>query len=257
MKMSNTSIALIVGGSSGMGKETAKRLLNQGTTVMILSHDAVNLATAKKELELETGGSVETVQVDLYDSAQVNRFISQLESESRHIKYLVNAAGFFKPISFVEHSEQDYNAQMDINKSFFFITQAVAKNMKTHTNGSIVNIGSMWAHQALKATPSSAYSMQKAALHALTKNLAIELGEFGIRANAVAPAVVLSDIYKSFIPKDEIAGALQGFTDLHPVGRIGSPQDIADSIEFLLSEKASWITGTVLNVDGGVMAGRH
>lgn len=255
--MSNTSIALIVGGSSGMGKETAKRLLNQGTTVMILSHDAANLAAAKKELELETGGKVETAKVDLYDSAQVNNFISQIESESRHIKYLVNAAGFFKPISFVEHSEQDYNAQMDINKSFFFITQAVAKNMQTHTSGSIVNIGSMWAHQALKATPSSAYSMQKAALHALTKNLAIELGEFGIRANAVAPAVVLSDIYKSFIPKEEIEGALQGFTDLHPVGRIGSPQDVADSIEFLLSEKASWVTGTVLNVDGGVMAGRN
>ncbi|KGJ97514.1 SDR family NAD(P)-dependent oxidoreductase [Colwellia psychrerythraea] len=253
--MSNTSIALIVGGSSGMGKETAKRLLNQGTTVMILSHDPANLAAAKKELELETGGIVETAQVDLYDSAQVKRFISQIESESRHIKYLVNAAGFFKPISFVEHSEQDYNAQMDINKSFFFITQAVAKNMQIHTSGSIVNIGSMWAHQAVKATPSSAYSMQKAALHALTKNLAIELGEFGIRANAVAPAVVLSDIYKSFIPKDEIAGALQGFTDLHPVGRIGSPPDVADSIEFLLSEKASWITGTVLDVDGGVMAG--
>jgi len=255
--MSNISIALIIGGSSGMGKETAKRLLNQGTSVMILSHNAANLAATKKELESETGGSVETAKVDLYDFAQVNRFISQIEAESRHIKYLVNAAGFFKPISFVEHSEQDYNAQMDINKSFFFITQAVAKNMQVHTNGSIVNIGSMWGLQALKATPSSAYSMQKAALHALTKNLAIELGEFGIRANAVAPAVVLSDIYQSFIPKDEIESALQGFKDLHPVGRIGSPQDIADSIEFLLSEKASWVTGTVLNVDGGVMAGRH
>lgn len=81
----------------------------------------------------------------------------------------MNAAGFFKPVDFLEHSEQDYDLQLDMNRAFFFITQAVAKNMKQHGGGAIVNIGSMWAHQAIKATPSSAYSMQKAALHALTK----------------------------------------------------------------------------------------
>lgn len=255
--MSNSSIALIVGGSSGMGKETAKRLLNQGTTVVILSHSEANLALAKSELKNQTGGRVETAKVDLYDSAQVDTFIKQLEAETRHIQYLVNAAGFFKPVAFTDHSKEDYDLQMDINKSFFFITQAVVKNMQKHNSGSIVNIGSMWAHQAVKATPSSAYSMQKAALHAWTNNLAIELGDFGIRANAVAPAVVVTPIYKSFIPEDAIEESLQGFKDIHPVGRLGTPQDIADSIEFLLSEKASWITGTVLDVDGGVRAGRH
>lgn len=255
--MSNSSIALIVGGSSGMGKETAKRLLDQGITVIILSHSDANLAQAKSELENQTGGNVETAMVDLYDSAQVNAFVKRLEAETRHIQYLVNAAGFFKPVAFTDHSEEDYDLQMDINKSFFFITQAVVKNMQKHTSGSIVNIGSMWAHQAVKATPSSAYSMQKAALHAWTNNLAMELGDYGIRANAVAPAVVVTPIYKAFIPKNEIEQSLQGFKDIHPVGRLGTPEDIADSIEFLLSEKASWITGTVLDVDGGVRAGRH
>ena len=254
--MKNT-IALVVGGSSGMGKEAAKRLLEQGHTVMMLAHDPVKLAGAKQELELETSGHIETVSVNLYDKKAVEQFVVSLESESRHIHHLVNAAGFFKPVSFLAHSKEDYDLQLDINKALFFITQAVSKNMKHHGGGSIVNIGSMWAHQAVKATPSSAYSMQKAGLHALTKNLAIELAEYGIRVNAVAPAVVLSTIYKSFIEEEHIEETLQGFNDFHPIGTIGTSQNIADAIEFLLFEKASWITGTILNVDGGVMAGRN
>lgn len=255
--MSNNSIALVVGGSSGMGKEAARKILNNGSSVLILSNNEAKLLDAKQDLEQDTGGSVEIARVNLYNSAEVASLIAKISNETRHISQLVNAAGFFKPVSFLEHTEQDYDAQLDINKAFFFITQAVVKNMQHHQSGAIVNIGSMWAHQAVKATPSSAYSMQKAALHAWTKNLAMELADFSIRVNAVAPAVVLTTIYKSFIPQQEIEQSLQGFNEFHPIGRIGTASEVADAIEFLLSEKASWITGTVLDVDGGVMSGRN
>ena len=254
--MQHNTIALVVGGSSGMGLQTAK-LLSQYTNVMIVSHDKKTLKSAQESLQKDAKGSIETALCDLYNNNNVQELITKIKEEKRHIKYLLNAAGYFKPVSFLEHTQSDYDKQMDINQSLFFITQAVAKNMVQHKAGSIVNIGSMWALQAVKATPSSAYSMQKAGLHALTKNLAIELAEYGIRVNAVAPAVVMSTIYKSFIDEDKIQSTLEGFNNFHPLGRIGTPEEIANAIEFLLSDKSSWTTGTILSVDGGVMAGRN
>ena len=174
MPTSTNPLALIVGGSSGIGKQTAKRLLRRGTEVMLLAHNQNRLEKARAELAAD--GTVQTAAVDLQDERQVDRFRAQLEEEARHVKYLVNAAGTFNPTPFLEHTKSDYAKHLDLNKSFFFITQAVARNMKTHGGGAIVNIGSMWAKQAIKATPSSAYSMAKAGLHSLTQHLAMETG---------------------------------------------------------------------------------
>lgn len=253
--MNNTKVTYIIGGSTGMGLATAKLLVDEGRSVVLVGRSRGKMDQAATSLGKE--GQIEVRIADLRNQAQLGEFIAAINAETRHIEALVNAAGFFKPVPFLNHSAEDYDQQMELNRAFFFVTQAVARNMKAHGRGAIVNVGSMWAHQAIKATPSSAYSMQKAGLHSLTQHTAMELAEFGIRVNAVAPAVVITPIYEAFIEKDKIPETLASFNGFHPLGRIGKPQDVAAAIHFLLSDQSSWITGTILNVDGGVMAGRN
>jgi len=202
-------------------------------------------------------GTVKVYGLDLSNPDEVRSFSKKLSRELPELKHLVNAAGYFKPTTFLEHTEEDYDIYHNFNKAFFFITQAVAEVMKSNGGGSIVNIGSMWAKQAIKATPSSAYSMAKAGLHSFTQHLAMELADFNIRVNAVSPAVVVTPIYGSFIDKDKIKDALQDFNSFHPIGRVGTAEDIAKTIAFLLSDETSWVTGAVWDIDGGVMAGRN
>ncbi|MFN8757559.1 MAG: SDR family NAD(P)-dependent oxidoreductase [Tagaea sp.] len=256
MTNSSRTRTLIVGGATGMGNAAARALREGGGDVVLVGRKKSKLEEAQRALSVL--GRVDIAALDISDPLVLDAFIARIPSEFADVTGLVNGAGVFLPKSFVDHTLADYDLYHDLNRGAYFLTQAIVKAMIVRgEGGAIVNIGSMWAKQAVQATPSSAYSMAKAGLHSLTQHLAMELSSHRIRVNAVSPAVVATPIYDGFISRDKVAEVLRSFDGFHPIGRIGTPEDIGAAIAFLLSDKAGWVTGAIWDVDGGVMAGRN
>lgn len=251
-------IAIVTGGASGIGNEVAKRFVAEGGSVVINGRDGAKAEAAAHEID-PTGKRVAVHAGDVAVPATGKGVVKAAIDRFGRLDVLFNNAGIFTPKPFLDVDEADYDRFLDIIlKGKFFAAQAAAKAMKdSGRGGAIVQTGSMWALQAIGATPSTAYSAAKAGVHALTKNLAIELAPYKIRVNAIAPGVIETPVFNAFLTPEQVAAVLPTFKAMHPLGRNGQPADAAEALLFLASDQASFITGVVLPVDGGVMAGRQ
>ena len=249
-------VAVITGGGGGIGKAAARRLLEEGAYVVLSGTRREKLVDAQRELDptgertLIHAGAIQTRDDgQALAEAAINRFGG--------VDILVNSTGIFRPVPFLEQTEEHYEEAMgSILKPTYWATQAVVPSMQERGGGAIVNVGSMWAVDAIATTPTSAYSAAQAGRHVLTKNLALELAGDGIRINTVALAFVETPAYERFMSPEQARDVLDSVNAFHPLGRHGTPEDVVEAVVFLAGAESGWITGTVLPIDGGVLAGR-
>jgi NAD(P)-dependent dehydrogenase (short-subunit alcohol dehydrogenase family) len=249
-------VAVVTGGGGGIGRETARRLLAEGARVVLSGTRASVLEAAAAELD-PSGERTLLVPGRVTRREQAQGLVEAAVERFGGVDVLVNSTGIFRPVPFLEQTEEHFEEALgSILRPTFWVSQAAAGAMRERGGGAIVNVGSMWALDAIATTPTSAYSAAQAGRHALTKNLAIELAPEGIRVNTVALAFVETPAYERFMTPEQAQEVLESVHAFHPLGRHGQPADVVEAILFLAGPAAGWITGTTLPVDGGVLAGR-
>ena len=239
--------ALVTGASRGIGKAIALRLAKEGANIAI--NFAGNVAAAeevKAAIEAD-GGKAILVQADVSDSAAVDAMVKTVVDTFGGIDILVNNAGITRDGLLMRMKEEDWDAVLNTNlKSIFLCTKAVSKLMMKKRSGRIVNMSSVVGVNGNAGQAN--YSAAKAGAIGFTKSMAKELAGRGITVNAIAPGFIQTDM-TAVLPeavKESMAKSI-------PLGRLGAPEDIAGTVLFLVSDCASYITGQVINVDGGMV----
>ena len=246
-------IAIVTGASSDIGLEISKKFVEEGAKVVLLGRQIDKLEQVKKSIKDYSSNTV-TIACDLTNESQVIQTINQIMGHYGRIVILVNNAGTITdPIHFHEMQEKDLNTLVDINMfGTFRITKSVIIKMLENKNGgSIINIGSISAERAIPKVHLTAYCTTKAAINMFTKGLAVEYARKNIRCNCINPGIVNAGMIKSYLDYPEARKVLE---DRQPINRIGQPADVANAAIYLASDESKWISGTILNVDGGKSA---
>ena len=242
--MNYSKVALVTGGAKGIGEAICRSLANDGFKIAVNYNNSENEALALK-IELSEITEVEIFKCDVSDSNAVKGMFSEISQKLGKVNVLVNNAGVAEQVLFTDITDEMWQRMININlSSAFYCSREALKNMINEKNGVIINIASMWGE--VGASMEVHYSTAKAGLIGMTKALAKEVGLSGVRVNAVSPGVVLTDMMKSFSESDKDI-----LKDETPLNALGSPEEIADAVSFLVSDKARFITGQVLSVNGG------
>ena len=240
-------IALITGGSRGIGAACVRAFADDGYAVVFLYNNSREKAEALVQSLRAEGRDVSAYQCDVANSAQVQTVVADILRTYRRIDALVNCAGIAHLGLFTDMTEDEWDHLFAVNvRSAFSVTKAVLPGMISSQTGSIVNVSSMWGE--VGASCEVAYSATKAALIGLTKALAKEVGPSGVRVNCVTPGVINTDMNAQLTDEDRAALAEET-----PLGRIGNAEEVAKTIRFLCGESASFITGQILGVSGGLV----
>jgi len=254
--MFDGKVVLITGGGGGIGRAAARRFLDEGASVVLSGTRASVLEAAQAELD-PAGGRTLIVPGQVTGREHARSLVAAAVERFGGVDVLVNSTGIFRVTPFEEQTEDHFEEALgSILRPTYWVSQAVVPAMRERGGGAIVNVGSMWALDAIATTPTSAYSAAQAGRHALTKNLAIELAPDHIRVNTIALAFVETPAYERFLSHEEAQAVLDAVDSFHPLGRRGQPSDVAGAVLFLAGDGARWITGITLPIDGGVLAGR-
>lgn len=246
-------VALVTGARRGIGREIALALAEAGAKIIVTDIDEKECQTVVKEIE-KLGSQGLAKKVDVTNKKEVEEAVKTAVDKFGKLDILVNNAGIcpFKP--FLELTEEDWDKVLDINlKGYFFCAQAAAKEMAKQKWGRIINIASVAMGQMGIGFPNIVhYVASKGGVTGMTEALAVELAPLGINVNAISPGVIETKMAEPVI-SDPVAK--EGILKRVPKGRVGQPQDIASAVVFLASEEADYLTGAVLVVDGGWLAG--
>lgn len=241
--------ALVTGSSRGIGRAIAIRLAREGADVAInYSRDEAPAREVLSEVNAQ-GRTGIVIKASLASVPEIRSMIAETVERLGRLDILVNNAGIEKKCPFWEVTESDYDAVLDVNlKGVFFASQAMVQQLRaTNRSGAIINISSV--HEDLPFPGFASYCASKGGIRMLTRNLAVELGSLGIRVNAIAPGAIATPINQSLLENPQQLGALLGQI---PLGRLGTPEDVAGLAAFLASDDASYVTGATYFVDGGL-----